>query len=228
VAAASSPPADPLAAATDRVRETVKWLITAFAAIGAVLVAGSQLSTLSRLNPSDWRLWIAVLGLAIGLGGVGFAIWKAVDVITPQQITLGDLAWGQIAKGEHSNDQIEDVRNREDLNEIAGFINGIPEIFEGLASDVVDLKTSYLRLLSERQTAVEASYAPPHGEESQAAAKIANARVVATGAVVRNVLAVANWEQVRTRFRRARAPIFVGGGLTAFGVFLFAWAAGGK
>lgn len=47
---------------------------------------------------------------------------------------------------------------------------------------------------------MEASYASPHSEQSQAAAKIANARVAATGAVVKNVLAVANWEQVRNRF----------------------------
>lgn len=84
-----------------------------------------------------------MFSLAIGLGGVGFAIWKAVDVITPQQITLGDVACGQIGAGGHSNGRPEDVRNREDLKEIAAFINGIPEIFEGIATDVVNLKTSY-------------------------------------------------------------------------------------
>jgi hypothetical protein len=39
----SSPP--PAEAETDRIRETAKWLITTFAAVGGVLVAGSQLSS---------------------------------------------------------------------------------------------------------------------------------------------------------------------------------------
>src|SRR4051812_12139050 len=63
------------AEATDKIRDAGKWLVGAFAAVGAALIAGSQLSSIGKLDVcghftlSCTRLWIALFGAALGLAG---------------------------------------------------------------------------------------------------------------------------------------------------------------
>src|SRR4051812_24708517 len=83
-------PPSPAFAAIDRARDLAKWLIVAFGAIGATLVAGSQLSDIGKTD--GWRLFAAFAGLALGLGGVALAVWSAVRVLTPDDLTLRQLA----------------------------------------------------------------------------------------------------------------------------------------
>jgi Pentapeptide repeats (8 copies) len=76
-----------LAAGRDLIRSAAKWFIAGLGAIGAVLVAGSQVSSLGALDPETGRLWIAVAGVAVGLGAVLFAMWAVVDILASRQWT---------------------------------------------------------------------------------------------------------------------------------------------
>src|SRR5690242_3919507 len=77
------------ATATDNLRTAARWLLTAAAAAGAVLVAGVQLTSIGSLGPSDWpRLIAAAVGLAAGLGAVGYMIFQASLLLTDEWITL--------------------------------------------------------------------------------------------------------------------------------------------
>jgi hypothetical protein len=78
--------------AADRIRETAKWLIASFAAVGAVLVAGSQLSSVGSLRASDARFWLALVGVVIALTAVVIAIGKVVDVLVTPPLSLKTLA----------------------------------------------------------------------------------------------------------------------------------------
>ena len=80
------------ATATDNLRAAARWLLTAAAAAGGVLVAGLQLTGLGSLGADDWpRLLVACLGLAVGLGAVGYMVFQASLMLTDEWISLAQL-----------------------------------------------------------------------------------------------------------------------------------------
>ena len=80
----------PLAAAAERIRDSAKWLLGSFAAVGAILVAGLQLTGVGELE--DGRLRWALGGLAVAVVGVVIAIGAAGAVVTKTFVTLKWLA----------------------------------------------------------------------------------------------------------------------------------------
>lgn len=79
--------------ATEKLRSAAKWLMTAAAGVGGVLVAGLQLGSLGELSLDHWqRLVIAVAGLALALGGVAVVVAHAGRLLTEDWITLGELS----------------------------------------------------------------------------------------------------------------------------------------
>lgn len=80
--------------AIDRYRDLAKYLIGILAAIGALLVAGTQLSSIGGLSWSDdrSRLIAAVAGLAVALAAVIWIIRRALDVLRPVDMSLGEIA----------------------------------------------------------------------------------------------------------------------------------------
>jgi hypothetical protein len=81
---------EPGAARQELLRSAAKWLIGSLGAIGAVLVAGSQISSIGSL-PLSSRLFVAVGGLAVGLMGVLLAISMAVSVLASDPYTVSEL-----------------------------------------------------------------------------------------------------------------------------------------
>lgn len=88
---------DPYEKANSQVRDAAKWLIASSAAVGAALIAGSQLSSIGKL-PVGWpltletaRLWIAVGGATLGLVAIVYILWTAVKLLPEVQVTLPDL-----------------------------------------------------------------------------------------------------------------------------------------
>lgn len=84
-----------LAESRELVRSASKWFIAGLGAIGAVLVAGSQLSSVGALDPTAPRFWIALLGVGAGLIAIMWAMWRVVDVLAPQPWSFEDIveAW---------------------------------------------------------------------------------------------------------------------------------------
>ena len=82
-----------LAQSSANIRDTTKWLIAAFAAIGAVLVAGLQLSDLGQLGTQQLvRLIASLIAAAAALICVGITILRAADVLTTRYTSLKQLA----------------------------------------------------------------------------------------------------------------------------------------
>ena len=67
-------------AAIDRYRDIAKYVIGIFAAIGALLVAGTQLSSIGKLSYEDdaGRLAAAVIALAFAIGAVVRILHEAI------------------------------------------------------------------------------------------------------------------------------------------------------
>src|SRR5690349_13767483 len=88
---AARSPNESLAQGLDRIRETTKWLITTFAALGAILIAGTQLSAIGELDLARGDFWVALVGGLGALIGIWLAIWHASNVLIGGVIGLSDL-----------------------------------------------------------------------------------------------------------------------------------------
>lgn len=81
----------------NQIREAAKWLVGSFAAVGAALIAGSQLSSIGKLPvcaPSSIdcaRLWVAGGGAVIALIGVMWAVWTGVGLLAPERLQTSGL-----------------------------------------------------------------------------------------------------------------------------------------
>ena len=77
--------------ANNRIREAAKWLVASAAAVGAAMLAGSQLSRIGELEVGlpvtveHARLWVALVGAGLGLVAVVYTIWTAVQILLPKQ-----------------------------------------------------------------------------------------------------------------------------------------------
>ncbi len=84
-------------AQSNQIRDAAKWLVASFAAVGAALIAGSQLSSIGKLpicRPDSVecaRLWIAAAGGTAALGGVMAAIWVGVLLLAPERRQVSDF-----------------------------------------------------------------------------------------------------------------------------------------
>jgi hypothetical protein len=79
-----------VAAANQRVRDTAKWILTSFAAVGAILVGGLQLSSIGKLTAEtpDARIWATLIGIFAATIGVALAIGFMSSVLQPQLRSL--------------------------------------------------------------------------------------------------------------------------------------------
>lgn len=75
--------------AVNRIRETAKWLIAAFAAVGAALAASIPLSNFGDAQGS--RLGWAIAGALIAFAGVAMAIFSVSRVLTPNALSLARM-----------------------------------------------------------------------------------------------------------------------------------------
>lgn len=79
------------AAQLDALRSVAKWLVAAFAGVGALLMAGLSISGIGKFPPSSWRLYAAAVSAAAALTAVGFMIREASTVLTHDWLTLANL-----------------------------------------------------------------------------------------------------------------------------------------
>lgn len=72
-------------------RSAAKWLLASAAGVGAVMVGGLQLSGISRLPLSSWRLYVAAGALSVALGAIGYVIRIASTLLTQEWLTLASF-----------------------------------------------------------------------------------------------------------------------------------------
>jgi hypothetical protein len=86
-------PATHYGAATEAIESTAKWLVTAFAAVGALMIGGVQLTGLGALGRSELpRLSIAVVCLIVAIVTVGYMIQQTSGIFMTEWVTLAELS----------------------------------------------------------------------------------------------------------------------------------------
>jgi hypothetical protein len=75
----------------EALRSVAKWLVAAFGAVGALLVAGLSISGIDKLSPYSWRLYVAGGSAALALAAVGFMLREASEVLAHEWLTLASF-----------------------------------------------------------------------------------------------------------------------------------------
>jgi nicotinamide riboside transporter PnuC len=196
-------------AAADRIRQTAKWLTISLATLGGVLIAGSQLSDIGKLQPSSSRFIVAIVGGGIAAAAavtiLEFSIWVAVTPL----VSLKQLAERPPAG---LGDTLED-----------------PQFLGGM-SKVADLHAAYTAALNERNlafAALDQQYKDEGGAAAaaKAAAAAADVKFVALSGTVSSLIAAVAYMRVAYRWKRAGVALLACGVLAAAGIGAFAWAA---
>ena len=200
------------ATATDNLRTSTRWLLTAAAAAGAALIAGLQLTSIGSLGPGDWpRLIAAAIGLAAGLGAVGYMIFQASLLLTDQWVTLAALELEEVRHLLWNSSRRRDRRRLADVIRIRNEIqNYQDEFYAGVAESLPDL---YSRLIKANE---EARKSPTAGH-AQTAADLRGA--------VDTVVQAANYYYIRSGFESLRRRLAGAAAVFVVGIVVFAYAA---
>ncbi len=86
-----SSPGSELSSATEAVRQSARWIATAFAGVGALLVAGLQLRDLTQERLAPIQLVWAGAALLVVLAGVTWVVYSASQVLTSYFSTVGQV-----------------------------------------------------------------------------------------------------------------------------------------
>lgn len=204
---APEPAPSPLAAANQRIRDTAKWLIGSAAAVGAALIAGSQLSNIGRLS-AGWptstataRLWVAAAGVLLGLAGVVFAIAAAVRVLLPVQVLISDLA--------------------ENWHESTGELRPVVAFFQRRTKYLQGIKDPE-ELIKRRDELAEKLAQPDQDAEARAEIR---AGIASYDRRIAAIEEMANHEALKATFERALRRLLLAAIASGAGIVAFAWAA---
>ncbi len=199
--------ASPLDVANNRIREAAKWLVASAAAVGAAMLAGSQLSRIGELpigwptTPEHARLWVALAGAIAGLAAVVYTIWTAVQILLPKQVLVSELAAGW------------DRPPRELAPVVAQFKRN-QKYLQGFATPaaVIDLRERLVQKL--------------RAEETEATAKPElQRRIAGVDQRITAIEDVAIHEALKAAFARTLRRLIGATTVAAIGIVAFAWAA---
>jgi hypothetical protein len=202
-AAGSQQEAGAFSDAADRIRDSAKWLLTAFAGVGAVLAAGLPLADLGKLasDRSEHRLQLAIAAVVAAELGIGVAIGGAASVINRSFVTLKWLKDRQRRHQSIDGDRIL----------LAGY-ESVPQLYDKMAS-----------ALQAHRTAVENWVTAPD-DENKAAVQQRSDVVYYYDQIVMKVVQQASYRRLSRAYVWARAIMLVGAAVAAGGITLFAWA----
>jgi hypothetical protein len=192
-----------------RIRDAAKWLIGAAAAVGAVLIAGSQLSSIGKLEFGS-RLIAAVVGVVIALMAVVYAVWVAVQVLLPIAVTLGEL------------EKMWDEKNKR--ADVQFFHENPRQLGYASPAALKEARENTWRARENARRALEATGARKRAEKKQDFdAADANFKRVEND--IRTVLHTAQYQLLQARFGDVLKKLLFAAAAAAGGIMVYAWAA---
>ena len=234
----------------DHLRSTAKWAIAAYAAVGAILVAGSQLSSIGAFTWDDRRLWIAIAAMVVALASVALAVHTIVTVQTVGEVTLPELAGfeqdvddrrlytatvvGDYRCATETSGDIATRRALVQLCQVRRRLEAEDHIREHPAVDPVAQRAPTLlngyptvrELAKHYQALLDRRYHYSRIEPDEAELAQTIAWIDFLNPVVNQLLAAARYERVQSTFATdARRKLLWSSLLAAVAIGVFAWAA---
>jgi len=188
----------PLVVAGDRIRETAKWLTVSLAALGGILIAGTQFSSIGSLMPGSPRFTQAAWGGGLAAAGTILILAGAVWTATTQPVRLSILKNGR--------PEFDD-----------------PALLQG-RPDVEALRAEYIEAVGARQLAVQKNL-KEGSTTSKKLSESADIHARYVSGIVQNVLQVGSYYKLARTWRKAAWMVGAGSVVAAAGLLLFIWAA---
>lgn len=192
-------------AASDRIREAAKWLTITLGTVGALLLAGTSLSSIGSLEPWSARFIIALVGGAVAAVGAVVVLVASVKTATTPIITLSELAGDTPPEGTAS--VLRDP------------------LLLGDYDDVKALARAYDDETTARRAAIDDYKAHPDDDDKKTIAFRKQAKATEVGVLVSRMLAMSSFEHLKWRWKRSLQQVLVGGVAAGVGVVMFVWAA---
>lgn len=202
------------AEAIGQVRTTAKWLIGAFGAIAAALIAGISLSDLGKVHGTGYVV-AAFVSVVVALLSATIAIVATARVLTPPTILLdeiepivGPLVAKDITLLRGQGTELHELLMR--YKQVYTDYAGEGEAVEDDATDGAHTGTP------PEEDAAEDDEPGENGELAQ---------ILALDSVIQYLRALALAEKVRKAFRRSLSVVVVAVVIAGLSVTTFAWAA---
>jgi hypothetical protein len=216
----SSGVGDQVSRGVDRIRETAKWLVAGFGALGGALITSLQLSDLGQVT-GDNR-WLAIIGFGLGISGVLVALLAAASVLVAVRISLTEICQNKYLK-----DYVDS-----DPELLGGFpsLKVLRETYDSLAKVRVAAFSRRLHSYYGRSSILEDNLTAGwiSGQQSQAvddkkSYESAESQFTLVNPAVAQILAAANFEKFRHRWSWIALPgIIAGVVIAAIGASLYA------
>jgi hypothetical protein len=206
------PPTNTLAGAADRLRETARWFIAAFGAIGAVVVAGVTFSDIGKLvtHGSAARICFGLGGVVVAVGGLVVMLYQVVELATASDVSFHDMRTAETSPGSDASLEPAVAAVSQADN---GVLTGSPSI-DALAVD-------FLAAQAARHEALAILWTTPTVQTNIRAANDAAARLATLEADVDRVTSLGSLYRLRYAFRRSRGRIVLGFVAIVVGVVAF-------
>jgi hypothetical protein len=238
-------------AATARIRETAKWLTVSLATLGGILVAGTQLSAIGKLNVGTARFWAALVGGGVAAALAGLILWLSILIATSRAISMSDVLRDKdkrpggidwLYADSHFLDGYQDARALDEayLSALNARDEGYREFGQAVEAerkaflDVIGRKDALDRAVAEVRPEARRAYEMAVCTHTLATRRIerlagdlerANGDVLSLNETVNNYLSVAVYSNLSYRWRRIGAGILGCGVFAAIGIGVFTWAA---
>lgn len=194
-------PPNPYADALASLRSTAQWLVTAFAAVGGILVTGVPLTGLGALDWPELDFILAVAGALLALASIGWLISGVTQVLTRPYANLSDLA---AEEPDHPDFDMTPLVKEVEVNR--------DELFGAYAKDLPQLYGQLQKLNESVYTQPMRTSQKRHRAEVQSAVAL--------------VVDFANYEAARRTMQRFYRKMMIGGAVVALGVGVFAYLTG--
>jgi hypothetical protein len=222
--------ASPFTSATANIQAAARWVVTALAAVGGVLVSSVPLTGLGKFT-SFLEALAAGIGLVVALAAVAVTIVFAARVFTTEHITLAALVSDQLptrAGGGPPSIEVtirQIMRSREEL--FGDAAKDLGELSRRLASVNKNLRENATFGVAKGESQPPSSAHVVQAEVATSAATLAEAGLASYTArlqiAARTVVEFANYDTARRNFRIMTSILLVAGFFAVAGVADYAY-----
>ena len=218
----AEPTVSPFTSATANIQAAARWVVTALAAVGGVLVSSVPLTGLGKFTSLPAAL-AAGFGLVVALAAVAVTIVAAARVFTTEHITLAALAADRLPTRAGGGPEPIEATVRQ-------IMRSREELFGDAAEDLGDLsrRLASMNTMLRKNSADVSSRAEPQVQQPKGAAQAEAPADLATPeaemalspytarlqAAARNVVEFANFDTARRNFRLMTLVLLVAGVFT--------------